>query len=466
MLKKRDPLKIILLLLLICCFGPALSLSALAAEPPIILEVNGQKIAPDVDPFLHNGYTLAPLRFVATPLNADFSWDEASQTATMNKAGLVISLTVDSKTALVNGNPTPLDVPAMLRQGRIFVPVRFVSQQMGAQVEWVSESRTVRIVFPDLPIVPSGLKVAGYYYDSNSLPMLKNFPNTFDQIIHFAYEMLEDGRVKAKSSFDRDLFEQEARDIANTYGIEALLLVTGQTKSVSDAFLASPEARSAGVANLVQLVEERGLAGVDLDFEVVSEIYRDNFTAFVRELKGALGPGKKVSLSAMPKSDDRETWLNGYDYAALAKIADQIIIMCYNQHYSGGDPGPVAGLDWAERVIKYLLNYIPKGKMILGLGGYGYSWPENGAGASIHIDRAYELAKEYGAEIKRDPVADVPWFEYLDKEGAQRQLWFEDARSLSKKAALAKNYDLAGIGIWRMGIIPNDIWEAIMQAIK
>ena len=62
--------------------------------------------------------------------------------------------------------------------------------------------------------------------------------------------------------------------------------------------------------------------------------------------------------------------------------------MLYNQHYAGGTPGAVAGIDWMETTIQYLLQYIPEEKFYAGLGAYGYSWlVDGGGGTSIHIKR-------------------------------------------------------------------------------
>ena len=215
------------------------------------------------------------------------------------------------------------------------------------------------------------------------------------------------------------------------------------------------------------MLKEDGYCGVDLDFESVSPASRDNFTAFVKELDQAFGSKYTLSLSLRPKSNDSQTWLDGYDYASLSKYADKMIVMLYNQHYAGGTPGAVAGIDWMETTIQYLLQYIPEEKFYAGLGAYGYSWlVDGGGGTSIHITRAYELAEKYGSVIQRDETTGVPWFYYVNDLGESRVLWFEDAYSMGQKAALVKEYGLAGVAVWRMGIVPDDVWEAVISAIE
>ena len=110
-----------------------------------------------------------------------------------------------------------------------------------------------------------------------------------------------------------------------------------------------------------------------------------------------------------------------------------------------------------------MLPMIPGEKFQLGLGIYGYDWPETGAGRTILVHDARNLAAAKGLEIIRDPASGVSCFNYWDDNGMLRQVWFEDASSVRTKLELVKKYNLAGIAIWRLGIIPQDIWEVISE---
>jgi|GEM_PF-1122390 len=457
--------KVLLPAILAAVFLISAPLAALAADTSdITMKINGRRATPDVAPFVYNGgYTMVPLRFASTPLDATLLWDNTTKTATLTREDLTITLVIGNDQAIVNNEAVTMAVPAMSKEGRTFVPLRFVAENMGAVVQWLPAEKMITIDFPN---APSEMKITGYYYDYRSLDMLEQHMDTFDDVIHFGYRILADGSISEKNYFDLDLFESDAYDLIKENGITPLLLVTGFDRTISDTVLASADLRTALVNNICALVEEKGMAGVDLDFEAVSVSQRDNFTALVHELKTTLGDDYTVSLSLMPRSNDRQTWLDGYDYAALSAEADQLIIMLYNQHYSGGSPGPVAGADWTETTIEYLLQFIPAEKFHAGLGAYGYVWPENQKGSSVYIDGAIETATTMGATIQRDEASGVPWFTYVGTDGVIRQLWFEDAQSLAQKAALAKEYGLAGIAVWRMGIIPYDVWIAIVNAVS
>jgi len=113
----------------------------------------------------------------------------------------------------------------------------------------------------------------------------------------------------------------------------------------------------------------------------------------------------------------------------------------------------VAPLNRVREVAEYALTRIPANKLFLGIPTYGYDWTlpymSGGAGApSLSPVEAVNLARTYGAEIMYDEVAQSPWFRYRDNEGRVHEVWFEDARSISQKLALAEELGFFGIGYW------------------
>lgn len=115
----------------------------------IALMVNDSLLTLDVSPKIVDGRTLVPVRGIFEQLNAQVQWDQASQTATMTKGDTTVQVTIGSKTAYVNGTATQLDVPAQLSattgNARTLVPVRFISESLGALVGWNADTQTVVI---------------------------------------------------------------------------------------------------------------------------------------------------------------------------------------------------------------------------------------------------------------------------------------------------------------------------------
>ena len=109
------------------------------------LVVDGQQLVLDVEPQVVQQRTLVPLRAIFEKLGATVTWDQATQTARAVKGTDTVQITLNSTTAYVNGEAQTLDVPAMAIDGRTLVPVRFVSEALDAQVDWLQDTQTVRI---------------------------------------------------------------------------------------------------------------------------------------------------------------------------------------------------------------------------------------------------------------------------------------------------------------------------------
>ncbi|WP_160034942.1 stalk domain-containing protein [Paenibacillus sp. An7] len=88
----------------------------------------------NIVPYVKSQRTMVPLRFISESLGARVAWNQATSTATITLAGKEIKITLGSKTILVNGKKTALDAPAEYQQGRTFVPIRLISETLGKKV--------------------------------------------------------------------------------------------------------------------------------------------------------------------------------------------------------------------------------------------------------------------------------------------------------------------------------------------
>ncbi len=98
------------------------------------------------------GTILIPLRSMFEQMGATVSYDAGSQTATVSKPGAEIKVTVGKPEVLINGESRPLDVPPMMYQGNVLVPVRVISETMGAYVLWVPDKHLVVVRY--IPATP------------------------------------------------------------------------------------------------------------------------------------------------------------------------------------------------------------------------------------------------------------------------------------------------------------------------
>lgn len=114
-------------------------------EPATTVKVNGQTLFFDAEPYLDKtaNRTLVPLRGIAEALGAQVGWDQATSSITMTRYGKVIQLQMNSKTLVVDGVKTEMDMAVVSRGGRSFVPVRFITDVFGGQVTWDGQKKIV-----------------------------------------------------------------------------------------------------------------------------------------------------------------------------------------------------------------------------------------------------------------------------------------------------------------------------------
>lgn len=112
-------------------------------EKELKVFVNGRQPLFDVSPVVKDGRTLIPVRAVSEGMGATVGWDEATGTITVIKGGITVKLTIGDSTVNVNGQVKTLDVPAQIQNSRTLVPLRFISEAFKSDVQWYPESSMV-----------------------------------------------------------------------------------------------------------------------------------------------------------------------------------------------------------------------------------------------------------------------------------------------------------------------------------
>ena len=113
--------------------------------------IDGKSTTLDQAPVIVNGRTLVPIRFISEAFGASVDWNNSTREATIKLLNNTIVLKVDSTTATVNGYTVYLDAPATIikQTGRTVVPIRFVSDSLGADVTWNATNKSVTIKFSE-----------------------------------------------------------------------------------------------------------------------------------------------------------------------------------------------------------------------------------------------------------------------------------------------------------------------------
>jgi len=132
--------------------GPSNEVSFIVGQAGIVITVdsptayvNGLAVTLEAPPTIVNGRVLVPFRFLADSLGAAITWDQATQQVTATFGGVTVILTVGVQTAYVNGVAEEIDVPPQLKNGRVLVPLRFLTEHFGWQAKWDSSSYSATI---------------------------------------------------------------------------------------------------------------------------------------------------------------------------------------------------------------------------------------------------------------------------------------------------------------------------------
>ncbi|MDN5332594.1 MAG: spore germination protein [Tepidanaerobacteraceae bacterium] len=335
--------------------------------------LNGGEIKFDVPPVMKNNRVLVPFRSLSENLGADVYWDQRTRTITAEKGGTEIILKIGNPVAYINGKSVKLDVPALIVRGRTLVPIRFFSEAFGAQVSWDGAKMAVYVN------VKEGLAkyVLGYYYSQSYDDFVKNA----DKLSSIAAKWYTLDQNSNLTSYDNSRWimkpeeHSSVLEMARQNGVRVFALIFENDRTRLSQTLGTTEKRKALVDQIVSEVEKENYDGVNVDFEYIKPEDKENFNNFIIELYNALKSKNKTLSLSLPAKTEKHDWWPAYDYEILGRYSDFVVVMAYDK--SPNTPGPQAGVDWTREVVDYAIARIPAQKVVLGIGYYGYAWTEN-----------------------------------------------------------------------------------------
>lgn len=303
------------------------------------------------------------------------------------------------------------------------------------------------------------LVVNGYAYPFIDQIVLEETLPFLTEISVFSYGFTTEGNLVYPAVEDSRILK-EALDI----GVAAILTLTpfDENGNFNNNYISvlvnNDEVSDRLINQLLEVMEEKGYSGLDIDFEYILPEDKEAFAAFVTKTRMVMNEsGYTVSVALAPKTSSDQPGLlyAGKDYKLLGEAANSVLLMTYEWGYTYGPPMAVAPLSNVRRVVEYAITEIPAEKISLGIPNYGYDWPlpyERGVTAARTIGNreAVEIAVFYGAEIQYDEKAQAPFFHYMDENEIEHEVWFEDVRSMLAKFELIKEFYLRGCGYWQL----------------
>jgi len=228
----------------------------------------------------------------------------------------------------------------------------------------------------------------------------------------------------------------------------------------SEILFARTSVRKSLISNLMKDVKTYDLDGINLDIEGIKPAAGPHYVQFIRELSvSCRNEGIILSVDNYVPA----AYNAFYNRAEQGRVADYVIIMGYDEHYVGGEAGSVASYSYVKEGIENTLALVPKEKVINAVPFYTRVWTEKDGKttcSSLGIANALAWVEENDVNLSWQEDVGQYYGELRTDEGLKR-IWMEEATSLGLKMDLIREYELAGVGCWKLGFEPASIWEVV-----
>nr|AGS53163.1 spore peptidoglycan hydrolase [uncultured bacterium contig00060] len=206
------------------------------------------------------------------------------------------------------------------------------------------------------------------------------------------------------------------------------------------------------IADLLEAT--RNYDGLQIDFENVPARSGDAYLSFIRELRNGLPRDKMLTVALAART--RRISDDVYDYEKILPYVDRILVMAYDEHWSGSRPGSVASLDWCRNVADYSYRTIGREKLIMGLPFYGRTWGDyNPSRATVYTTTEGIILDNNVSDVRYENG--IPTFDY--SKNVSVKVYFEDEHSLVNRMQMYKNMNIRAVGFWRLGQETTEVWK-------
>ena len=221
-----------------------------------------------------------------------------------------------------------------------------------------------------------------------------------------------------------------------------------------------PRRRRVLIGQIADYLGKSGDAGIMFDFENLPNSSLPDLVSLVKETKAALAPRGKLVSVTMPI--DNPLW----PARALAQASDKLVLMAYDEHWQGGQPGPIASDAWFAERLGATLSGIPADRIIVALGNYGYDW-HGGHADSMTVEEAWLAARDSGTKPVFVRSAGNAGFSYSEDQNqargqpARHDVWMLDAVASWNEMQELRRLGVANVALWRLGSEDPGFWPAL-----
>lgn len=253
---------------------------------------------------------------------------------------------------------------------------------------------------------------------------------------------------------------------AHQMGLQVWALVDNFDKQVDCLeLLSSTKARATLIQNLIAEVETYGFDGLNMDFEALATQVGVHYVQFLKELSIQCR-NKGIILSVdnyVPAAYNQF-----YDLTTQGKFIDYVIIMAYDEHYSGSpEAGSVSSIGFVTDAVNNTLDMMSKDRIVMGIPFYTRLWKETIEGGvlklsseALTMQQAENALLQNEVQSNWDSITAQYYAEYTRGETTYK-IWLEEEGSLSEKLRVIAGADVAGVAAWRLGYETEEIWPLI-----
>lgn len=253
---------------------------------------------------------------------------------------------------------------------------------------------------------------------------------------------------------------------AHELGLQVWALIDNFDQNVSTYdLLVSSSARAALIDNMMAEAEKYGFDGWNIDFETLESKTGPHYIQFIKELSvRCRNAGIVLSVDNYVPAPYNEF----YDLAAQGEVVDYVIIMAYDEHYSGSETaGSVASLGFLKNAVKGTLKKMPKERIVMAIPFYTRLWAEQEVDGEVKLSSealtmngAKDVLSRNKVTAKLDEASGQNYAEYK-KNDITYKIWMEDMDSLHERLRVIAGADVAGVAAWRLGFETDQVWPVI-----
>ena len=329
----------------------------------------------------------------------------------------------------------------------------------------------------------SQTKSENLFYMVDTPESFASFKNNVSQISIVCpqtFKISKDGVISG--SLDRRVLKIAK---ANNIKVMPLVVNKGFNQQLLHDIVTSPTSRRRSIDMMLEYAKRYKLDGWQFDLEGLHISDKESFTLYFKETAEAFHKeGLQLSAALVHMLENvggplpyhlflYENWRAGYAMKELSELGDFISIMTYDQHTRRTPPGPVAGREWIEQVVKYLLSEgVSPSKLSLGIPSYSVHWfadyTEERGGFTNGRQIGYDDLQHLLGKNEATPV----WHEkagcnyaFWDNGGVFEYVFIEDGQSLQPKLDILQKYKLRGISVWVLGKEAPDFWTVLEKSV-